>query len=621
MCDMLMSKHTTACGPTTGQSALASIRSRTDSKLTATQGLSYDEQLLQAAVRFLLEGREVYSARILLGCSIEVARHSRHVKYPRQYTVWDVDVAFTGPRAAYDALETHAHPIGESIRRSFSAVITQDDRLVKVSARLRSQPVEGSDWRSELWARADDVEATALRALAGGNATTQVSGDAEHTAQAEEQTVMSTDPDARKVFVVHGRDMAIRNEVFTFLRSIGLQPLEWAQAVAATRIAAPYVGQILDTAFSTARAVVVLLTPDDEARLREVHWGHDEPDYETKLTPQSRPNVLFEAGMALGRHPNRTVLVEFGPLRPFSDVLGRHTIRMDDSIQKRQDLAQRLLNAGCAVDLSGTDWHTAGTFSAAPQPPASMPPPVRPRPSKVAGTDTVAKAIPPHAPLLVPDGTPTFHENKGNWLKWDERSQSFTITNHGQSPAFNVAGVLYGCESYIFQGNRDTNSRNEHWTCWLGTPVPANGALTATFEKGNGIFFYDNKVIAGYAFNAPPEPGPGEILQGKAAHRTARVVITYQDVGGQKYTSIFDYVPHHSGWERVATLPVDRTCTICRVKLRPLLLLERPDDVVVDPHLRWSELAEREVRRVREDDVDRPFVKVQPPVAQIRSFL
>ena len=104
------------------------------------------------------------------------------------------------------------------------------------------------------------------------------------------------------------------------------------------------------------------MTPDDEARLREPYCGPNEPPDETALTPQPRPSVLLEAGMALGLFPNRTVIVELGCLRPVSDILGRHTIRMDNSSERRQELAQRLETAGCAVNRSGTDWHTAGDF-------------------------------------------------------------------------------------------------------------------------------------------------------------------------------------------------------------------------------------------------------------------
>ena len=168
--------------------------------------------------------------------------------------------------------------------------------------------------------------------------------------------------DATKVFVVHGRDDKMRVAMFSFLRAIGLQPIEWNQAVQATGSGSPYVGEVLDAAFSEAQAVVVLLTPDDEARLRQRLAQDGDPPHETELSGQARPNVLFEAGMAMGRDPDRTVLVEVGSLRPFSDIGGRHTIRFDGSSPRRQELAERLRTAGCAVKLDGTDWHSAGDF-------------------------------------------------------------------------------------------------------------------------------------------------------------------------------------------------------------------------------------------------------------------
>ena len=113
------------------------------------------------------------------------------------------------------------------------------------------------------------------------------------------------------------------------MRSIGLKPLEWSQIIASMNTGSPYIGNILDQAFDQAQAVVVLMTPDDEARLRESFRKPDEQEHEINLTPQARPNVLFEAGMAFGRFPERTVLVELGKLRPFSDIAGRHTVKPD----------------------------------------------------------------------------------------------------------------------------------------------------------------------------------------------------------------------------------------------------------------------------------------------------
>ena len=67
----------------------------------------------------------------------------------------------------------------------------------------------------------------------------------------------------------------------------------------------------------------------------------------------------------MGRDPNKTVLVEMGTLRPFSDIGGRHLLRIDNSSQQRHQLALRLKDAGCPVKLDGTDWHAAGDFDAA----------------------------------------------------------------------------------------------------------------------------------------------------------------------------------------------------------------------------------------------------------------
>lgn len=170
-------------------------------------------------------------------------------------------------------------------------------------------------------------------------------------------------PNRSRVFVIHGRNEAMRRALFDFLRAIDLKPIEWSVAVSLTGKPSPFVGEILDVAMQYAQAIVVLFTGDDQARLRDEFLSANDPVYERETTPQSRPNVIFEAGMALGKYPDRTILVQVGTLRPFSDVAGRHFIRLRNSSKSRQELAQRLRLAGCEVDLSGTDWHDAGAFS------------------------------------------------------------------------------------------------------------------------------------------------------------------------------------------------------------------------------------------------------------------
>ena len=113
----------------------------------------------------------------------------------------------------------------------------------------------------------------------------------------------------RDVFVVYGRNIAARDAVYRFLRSLDLNPLEWNELVRAVGKGAPYVGDVLDHGFARAQACVVLFTGDEYVSLRrELGGGQD-----SALQP--RPNVLFEAGMALAHHPDRTLIVQLGPLR------------------------------------------------------------------------------------------------------------------------------------------------------------------------------------------------------------------------------------------------------------------------------------------------------------------
>ena len=169
----------------------------------------------------------------------------------------------------------------------------------------------------------------------------------------------------REIFVVHGRNEEARNAIFAFLKSIGFDPLEWSRVVKSTGKASPYIGEIVDDAFSRQNVFVVLFTPDDEARLKDQFWADSEPPYETQLSGQARPNVLFEAGRAMERDSERTILVELGDLRPFNDIAGRHAIRLDNTPQQRKELAQRLQTAGCPVKLDGDDWLTTGDFESA----------------------------------------------------------------------------------------------------------------------------------------------------------------------------------------------------------------------------------------------------------------
>ena len=167
---------------------------------------------------------------------------------------------------------------------------------------------------------------------------------------------------SRNVFVVHGRDEQVRREVFELLRRLDLRPLEWEDLVKATGKASPFIGEVVAQAPHFAQAALVLLTPDDEARLHPSLHGEDEPGYETRATGQARPNVLIELGMVLMAYPERTLIVEVGTLRPASDIAGRNVIQFDGSEIAIGKVVERLKRAGCQVNDTGSDWRETWPF-------------------------------------------------------------------------------------------------------------------------------------------------------------------------------------------------------------------------------------------------------------------
>ena len=164
------------------------------------------------------------------------------------------------------------------------------------------------------------------------------------------------------VFLVAGRNDEANRGMSDFLSSIGLHVLEWQEMANATGVSQPSIVEILDAGFAMAGAIVVLFTPDDAVELDERLAHSGDQSYETEPSAQARPNALFEAGWAFGASRERTVFVELGKLRPFSDVVGLHVVRIGQSSTWRSHLADRLEIVGCEVDRRGERWRSAGSF-------------------------------------------------------------------------------------------------------------------------------------------------------------------------------------------------------------------------------------------------------------------
>jgi predicted nucleotide-binding protein len=156
--------------------------------------------------------------------------------------------------------------------------------------------------------------------------------------------------------VVHGRNHKAREAMFTFLRALGLAPIEWEQAVGETGMGSPHNLDAVRAAMDVAQAVVVISTAEDQAGLLP-DLASDED--ESLLRGQPRQNVLLEAGFAMGIDQAKTILVKLGPIRRATDVQGLNAVRLTNAPSTRSSLRSRLRSAGCEVDDSGTDWTTA----------------------------------------------------------------------------------------------------------------------------------------------------------------------------------------------------------------------------------------------------------------------
>lgn len=200
----------------------------------------------------------------------------------------------------------------------------------------------------------------------GGSAGSSEADDsAESAASAErlsllEQAAREQAELARSIFVVYGRDGQANSAVFQLLRRLALKPLEWESLVRGTGgPITPPLSEVVINAPRLAAAAVVVLTPDDMVMLHPELRKPREDGFELRPSLQPRPNVLLELGLVLGVYPLRTLIIQFGDLRPVADLAGLNTIRFHqstDHIDALRKIAGRLQQAGLPIDDAGSDW-------------------------------------------------------------------------------------------------------------------------------------------------------------------------------------------------------------------------------------------------------------------------
>lgn len=144
---------------------------------------------------------------------------------------------------------------------------------------------------------------------------------------------------SKKVFIVHGHDHALRNEVELFVKQLEFEPIVLFKE--------PNLGDtVIEKLFRNtgdASFAIVLYTKCDEGKAVE----------EDSLKPRARQNVVFEHGLMCGLLGRKRVvaLVEDGVEIP-SDLSGFVYIPLDEAKRWQFDVAREMKAAGLDVDLN-----------------------------------------------------------------------------------------------------------------------------------------------------------------------------------------------------------------------------------------------------------------------------
>lgn len=141
---------------------------------------------------------------------------------------------------------------------------------------------------------------------------------------------------SKKVFIVHGHDVAARELVARFLERIGLEAIILHEQASRGRTIIEKVEAHSDVGFA-----VVLLTPDDEGRPRGA----------TAFEARARQNVLLELGYFIARLSRENVCtLRKGEVAIPSDFAGVVWTTMDDGNGWKSELAKELKAAGYEID-------------------------------------------------------------------------------------------------------------------------------------------------------------------------------------------------------------------------------------------------------------------------------
>jgi hypothetical protein len=134
-----------------------------------------------------------------------------------------------------------------------------------------------------------------------------------------------------RAFIVHGHDEQARSALENFLNALGVRVVPFHRAAPADMAAS-----ILETVLagiSKADVVFILFTPDEQSSFYSPSTGQylaQTEEGEALAGWQPRPNVIFEAGVAVAVARAKTALIKLGPIRRISDLDGVRYINLNE---------------------------------------------------------------------------------------------------------------------------------------------------------------------------------------------------------------------------------------------------------------------------------------------------
>ena len=142
---------------------------------------------------------------------------------------------------------------------------------------------------------------------------------------------------SKKIFIVHGHDVALKQSVARFLEHLGLEPVILHEQ--------PSIGRTVIEKFEAhadVRFAVVLLTPDDVGGLDE-----------SNLQKRARQNVILELGYFIGKLSRSHVCALYVPgVELPSDINGVLYVQVDSGGGWKMELAKELRAVGIEVDMN-----------------------------------------------------------------------------------------------------------------------------------------------------------------------------------------------------------------------------------------------------------------------------